>query len=676
MNAVWLIWLPVYALSGIGDYVFLLLGPEHRDAAAVVNVALYFVPPMLALLLCDLASREVYRLVPDVKWSSRDFLRHAMATTSFSMMPLFIAILAINTSSRDRVQAAGYVIVSYVGWLLLNQTVRKVLAEHVHELEGGELRTRIYDLGQKAGVLLQHIYVSPDDRVPLATAGAYSNGSVMLTSSLLKHLSRREVDAIMAHEIGHLNARHPQRRGKILWGVVIGANLVGSFLAAKIQLQHSTEIVFSGALALSSLVMFFISRRNEQQADAIGVSLTGDPEAFISGLARMSRLSFMPLNFDGWGASLDTHPGTMRRFEIIAKAHGISDQRLQELLAVSETPDDRYPTLESEETAAIVHSFVLKHKYRKKVALVLIGVLIFSSIPFAFMLVKMGLSDVWLWSVAVAGILFTFGLYQLVRNRISFWGYDSLSRALKLKLKERGLEELARHSVLVGLSPASASRKYDGYPFWDAGVLCLTKTGLYYIGEQTEFALQRDQIAEIYSRNTNAEWLSEKSLFLRWKDDSNENTLHFVAVGENSVLKARRAIDALQKRFDSWLHQADDFPSTAPELESIAAPSFPKIDSRPAITSFRFASVMAAGIHLSVYAVVAGLLLRFGFLGVFYMAGVVLLCTLLDDLPKAFMRLDGGEAETVSSDSSSEPSTYQAGSWMDDDASLPDPGST
>src|SRR5919205_2844224 len=80
MNAVWLIWLPVYALSGIGDYVFLLLGPEHRDAAAVVNVALYFVPPMLALLLCDLASREVYRLVPGVKWSSPGFFCPTMGT--------------------------------------------------------------------------------------------------------------------------------------------------------------------------------------------------------------------------------------------------------------------------------------------------------------------------------------------------------------------------------------------------------------------------------------------------------------------------------------------------------------------------------------------------------------------------------------------------------------------
>lgn len=667
LNALWLVWLPVYALSGIGDLVFSLLGPERRDEAHIVNVALYFIPPILAILLCDLASRAVYRLVPEVQWSRRDLVRQALASSSFSMMPLFLPILAINNVSQDPFRAAGYVLVSYVAWLLLGQVVRKAVAGHLEELDGGELRTRIFDLGQKAGLLLEHIYVYMDHRVEFAQAAARSDGSVMFTSSLVRSLSRREVDAILAHEIGHLQARHPQRNRKITWTIIIAANIIGSFLAAHIQTRHATELLFSGALALSSLTVFFISRQSEKTADAIGVSLTGDPEAFITGLARLSRLSSMPLSFDGGGASLDTHPGTMRRFEILAKAHGISDQRLQELLVDSETPDDRYQTLESEEpTAAIVHSFVFKHKYRKRVALALIGVLILSPIPFAFMFVKVDMSDVWLWS---AGILFTFGLYQVVRNRISFWGYDSLGRALKVKIKERGLEELTRDAVLVGLSPASASRKYDGYPFWDAGVLWLTKDKLYYIGEQTEFALPRDQVAGVFSCDTNAEWFSEKSLFVQWRNDGNACRLHFVAMGETSVLKARRAIASLQKRLESWLNQVEDFPATVPELESIAAPAFPKIASTPAITSFRIGSVIAAAMHLSVYSVVAGLVLQLGYFGTCYMVAVVLFCTLLDEFPKAFVQVDGGgPAETVPPESSSEPSPYQPGSWMEEDA--------
>ena len=663
MNMVWLVWLPVYALSGMTNLVFFTLGT--RDAAYFVSIAFYFVPPILALLLCDLASKEVYRLVPEIEWSRRDFVRQAITTTSFSLMPLFVAILAINTFSHNRLEAGGYVIASYVGWLLLNQTVRRMFAATMHELTGGELRTRIFDLGQKAGVLLQHIYVLPDNRAQLATAGARSDGSVVLTSSLVKNLSRREVDAIMAHEIAHQQARHPQTIGKITWGIVIGANLAGSFLAAKLHLRNSTVLVFAGALALSSLIVFFISRRNERQADAIGIDLTGDPEAFISGLARLTRMSLTPLHMGGWGASLDTHPGTMRRFEIIARAHGICDDRLQELLAHSDTSEVRYPSLDREEDAATIHSLVFKQKYRVRVALALFGVVSFSPLPFAFLLGKPGASHA---IIAVAGVAFSFGVFQVVRNSISFWGYASLAHALKSKLKERGSEELARDGVVVGLAPASASRRYDGYPFWDAGVLWLTTDKLYYIGEQTEFALQRDCVTEVYTRNTAAEWFSEKSLFLQWKNESDTQTLQFVALGENSVRKARRAINSLKKRLDAWMYQCEDFPSASPDLES-TAPAFPSIKSRPALTSFRFAQIVGVAIHWGMYGAAAGFLLRLSVLGICYIPVAIFLCGLLDEFPKTFMRVDGGMSETVPSDRTEERPNYQTGSWMTDEAS-------
>lgn len=668
MTALWLIWLPVYALSGIGELVFFLLGPGHTNAAHGVNIAFYFVPPMLAMVLCDLASREVYRLVPEVNWSRRDFIRHAISTTSFSMMPLFLTVLAVNTISREPFQAAGYATVSYVAWLVVKQAAGRVWTPSLFELPAGELRTQIYDLGQKAGVVLQHIYVLPDARPQLATAAARKDGSVMLSSSVINNLSRREVDAIMAHEIGHVQARHAQRIGTIAWGIAIVANLIGSLLAAKLHLAHSTEIVFSAALTLSTLTVAFIQRRDERQADEFGVNLTGDSEAFISGLARLSRMSLQPLQFEGWGALLDSHPGTMSRFESIARAHGISEERLKELLVDSDNSADRYPPFEQEETATI-QSFIFKHKYRVRVALALFGVLIFAPLPFALLLVRSDLSAVMICSIAVAGFVFSFGLYQVVRNRISFWGHGPLSRELKAKLEKRGFDELARAGTLVGLAPAATTRKYYGYSFWDAGVLWLTADKLYYIGEQTEFALQRDQVTGVYSRNTNAEWFSEKSLFLQWQNDSEANTqtLHFVALGEKSVRKARRAIASLQKRVEAWMQGSENFPAASPEFESIAGPAFPRIGSRPAITSFRFAPIIAAGIHLSIYAAAAGFLLGLTLIGTCYAIGVIFLCAVLDELPKTFMPVYEVASEPPPPIRTDERPTYQPGSWIGDE---------
>src|SRR6185503_9700289 len=116
-------------------------------------------------------------------------------------------------------------------------------------------------------------------------------------------------------------------------------------------------------------------------------------------------------------------------------------------------------------------------------------------------------------------------------------------------------------------------------PFWDIGVLWLTKEKLYYIGEQCEFALEREQVSEVYSRDTVPEWVAEKSLFIRWKafPEGPKRTLHFVATGEVSVMQARRAIDELQERLQAWMQQSEDFPPASPALESVAAPVFPEI---------------------------------------------------------------------------------------------------
>src|SRR6185503_14523794 len=102
--------------------------------------------------------------------------------------------------------------------------------------------------------------------------------------------------------------------------VILAANFVGGIITSTANLTNATPLVFAAAVGVANLALFFRSRRNERQADAIGVSLTGEPEACISGLARLARLNLMPLHSDGWGKSLDTHPQAMRRFEEIARA--------------------------------------------------------------------------------------------------------------------------------------------------------------------------------------------------------------------------------------------------------------------------------------------------------------------------------------------------------------------
>lgn len=653
----------MYFFSGIGELITFLFGADRRGVGQIVNVAFYFIPPVVAMFLCHFASRRVYEQVLSVDWSPRLVVRRAIIANTLSLIPMFLVIIGMFTFVRSPRQSALYVIIGYVGFIVLSQNIGRLLGSRLHALTSGDLRNRIFDLAHRAGVKLRQVYVLPETSAQLSNAFARSDNSVLITNSLLKNLSRREVDSIMAHEIGHLQAKHPQTSGTIMVAVIVAANFVGGFIASIANLTNATPLVFAAAVGVGNLALFFRSRRNERQADAIGVGLTGDPEAFISGLAKLSRLNLMPLHSGGWGKSLDTHPNTMRRFEEIAKGYGISESRMQELMSDAPPAHDKYPPIE-DEVDATVFSTEFKNKYRVRVALVLLPLLLVAPVPFAVALARQDVSSFGMPGLAIAGFVWSFGFSLVIRNRIAFWGYGDLCRRLKLKLDKRGLGDAARHGTLVGLAPAAESRKYEGYPFWDMGVLWLTKEKLFYIGEQSEFALERGQVNEVYSRDYAPEWIGEKSLFFRWKDysDGPVKTLHFVVTGESSVWKSRRTVDSLQQRVQAWMYQSVSFLPTPSSLKWMSPPVFPEITSQPALMKFNFAFAFKAAVRLSIFAAIIAFAIRLSYISIAYMAVTVFLLTIVDELSRKLKNKDR-VTPIIPKPPSFETGGYQTGSW-------------
>ncbi|HEX5602003.1 MAG TPA: M48 family metalloprotease [Pyrinomonadaceae bacterium] len=638
LSVMWIVWLPVYYVSNVGEILtFAVRGDllSLGGAGQFVNIASYFFVPVTAMFLCHVASGRVYEQVRSVDWSPREVVRRAIIANAISLIPMFVVIVGLSMFVRSPRQAVLFGIIGFVGVILLRQNMGKLLGSRLHALTSGDLRDRIFDLAQRAGVKLQQVYVLPESSAQLSNAFARSDNSVMITNSLIENLSRREVDGIMAHEIGHLQAKHPQRAGIVMTVAFIIANLVATFIYKITYSTSAYPIILGVAIGVAYLVTFFRSRRNERTADAIGVSLTGDPEAFISGLAKLARLNLMPLHGGGWGESLDSHPATMRRFQEIAKAHGISETRLQELVTNAEPAQDKYVAIDDEPDTT-VFSTELKNRYRMRLAFTALFVLLLSPAPFAWALARDGVSTVGMLALAVEGIVWSFGISLLLRNRIVYWGFQSVCRRLKMKLDKRGLGEAARSGSLVGLAPAAESRKYEGYSFWDMGVLWLTKEKLYYIGEQCEFGLAREQVHEVYSCDTDPNWITEKSLYIRWKDfpEGPTKTLHFVATGEVAVTRAKRAIDEVQTRVQAWMQQSEVFPPASPALESVGLPVFPEITSTVARIEFNPAYTFKAAFNLAIYAAVLAFAIRLSYTSIVYMALALFILTLVDELSK------------------------------------------
>ncbi|MFN7021812.1 MAG: M48 family metallopeptidase [Phycisphaerales bacterium] len=182
-------------------------------------------------------------------------------------------------------QLAGVAVIFSVSPLLLRRlwdTVR---------LSSGPLHDRLMDLCRSSGVKIRGLLV-------WRTHGTMLNGAViglfaplryiLLTDALLDQLPRRQVEAVMAHEIGHAKHGHmPWLAGSLLagfggaavlvgvvaWGVLVLVDLAGQPALAE---RFGASGVLMGVMALCSfaaaLAWFgFVSRRFEWQADAFAV---------------------------------------------------------------------------------------------------------------------------------------------------------------------------------------------------------------------------------------------------------------------------------------------------------------------------------------------------------------------------------------------------------------------
>src|SRR5579862_2571853 len=226
-------------------------------------------------------------------------------------------------------------------------------------LTTGELRDKVFGLAARSGVRLTQIFVLPAGKGQVANAFAAKNGIVLFTDYLLAHLNKREVDAIAAHELAHLRYKHPTKRMMAFFAAMFlpfyfkpVASLLAGLFILPFELMPSQKTGANGMLSvwhglrafeqfsqrdfvlvmIGLGVFYFISRHFESVADATAVHVTGDPEALITGLLRVSRLNFMPIQFGKVSEAWLTHPSMARRARRIAEAGGMAPERLQEIL--------------------------------------------------------------------------------------------------------------------------------------------------------------------------------------------------------------------------------------------------------------------------------------------------------------------------------------------------------
>jgi heat shock protein HtpX len=215
-------------------------------------------------------------------------------------------------------------------------------AQPVTPTENPEVYARVQplvaNLCQRMSLPMPRLWLIPDESPnAFATGRNPSHSSVAFTVGILKLMDNRELEGVVAHELGHVLNRD-----------ILTSSIAATIAAAITQLSYMAMFFGGGSRddedrggGLAGLLMLIlgpiaatfiqlaISRTREYSADATSAKYTGDPNELISGLQKLDTWSqripmdatpatahlfiIKPFSSGGLTSLFSTHPSTADR---------------------------------------------------------------------------------------------------------------------------------------------------------------------------------------------------------------------------------------------------------------------------------------------------------------------------------------------------------------------------
>jgi|UniRef100_UPI0040494883 STE24 endopeptidase len=199
-------------------------------------------------------------------------------------------------------------------------------------LPEGELRDRLLALGERTGFQAQAIEVM-DGSKRSGHSNAFFTGfgrfrRIVLFDTLMNQLSTEELEAVLAHEIGHYRRGHIPKMIAVSALMQLGGFALIAWLARSAWFNPAFGFPL-GELApsllmfglLSGLITFWFSpignlfsRKHEYEADAFARNAMGGPTAMIGALRKLAQKNLSNLTPHPWfSAFYYSHPTLVER---------------------------------------------------------------------------------------------------------------------------------------------------------------------------------------------------------------------------------------------------------------------------------------------------------------------------------------------------------------------------
>jgi STE24 endopeptidase len=199
-------------------------------------------------------------------------------------------------------------------------------------LDDEELKRRLIMLGQRAGTQVRGVYrwrlSEKSKKANAALTGLGNTRRIILADTLLDNYTPDEIEAVLAHELGHHVHRHILKSILVQAAITFvgfwAANFVLHYAVDHHMFEELSDFANLPLLALVSIVLGFVlmpalnaySRYNERQADRYAFESIATVDPFVSSMNKLADQNLAertPAKWVEW--FFHSHPSISRRLE-------------------------------------------------------------------------------------------------------------------------------------------------------------------------------------------------------------------------------------------------------------------------------------------------------------------------------------------------------------------------
>lgn len=225
------------------------------------------------------------------------------------IMAIFVAIISAigwiasvyaGNRSITYIVISGAIIYAIIQYFIASKLALAVTgAKEIEKRDNPRLYRIVENLAITLGMPTPKVYMI-EDPAPnaFATGRDPKHAVVAATTGLLAIMDDRELEAVMAHEMGHVQ-NYDIRVSMIAFGLVSAIAILSDFVARMLFWGNSDRrdvhpavlviglIVVILAPIIATIVQLAISRQREYLADASGALTTRDPDALANALGKL-----------------------------------------------------------------------------------------------------------------------------------------------------------------------------------------------------------------------------------------------------------------------------------------------------------------------------------------------------------------------------------------------------